>query len=279
MSPHGATARGIQRVLIIEDSHADALRTKRLLREVGVENAVITEAETLKEAYERLQDGPLDLVLMDLHLGSENTLDHIGAFRAANPSAALIVLTGSSESELAEEALARGAEDYLCKDDLAAPILRRAVRYAVHRHQYHQQVRQSLVSRKIVRRLLSDVSRHSASSTGSRRDLGRSLASEVEAPDLRDYLGQLSAMGAGDFHLEGQGPDRYELRGSGGIEVSPGFSGPTCYLPLGFFEGAISHLTGMATLGAETQCQSQGHAECRFIVKTRGPGQGDKRKE
>lgn len=268
MTTHGATAESVKRVLIVEDSRPDATLATLLLQEIGVPPGAILHAETLADAFQRLRAEPMDLILLDLHLRAENALDHIPRLIAECPRAAIVVLTGSAEESVAEEALARGAQDYLHKQDLTTANLRRAVRYALNRQRHQLEDRQNLVAKKIVRRLLHDITRGVSTAT-LRRDLGKSLAAEVPATGFPDHFAQFSGMGAGELRLTKESPGRFEFSARGTIEATTGTSSPTCYITLGFLEATVAKLEGRPTLGTETHCQSQGHPECEFVVKTK----------
>jgi response regulator RpfG family c-di-GMP phosphodiesterase len=59
------------------------------------------------------------------------TLDRV---RVRAPEIPIVILTGIEDENLGLEALKKGAQDYLVKDRVDAPLLMRAVRYAVERH-------------------------------------------------------------------------------------------------------------------------------------------------
>lgn len=268
MTSPGATPESLKRVLLVEDARPDAALATLILKEVGVPGEAIVHAWTITEAFERLRAEPMDLILLDLHLRAENALDHIPRMLAESPRAAIVVLTGSADESVAEEALARGAQDYLHKADLTTTNLRRAIRYALNRHRHQREERQNLVAKKIVRRLLHDITRGSSTAT-LRRDLGKSLAAEMPSTGFPEYFAQYSAMGAGELRLTRESPGRFEFSALGTIEATTGTHTPTCYITLGFLEATVSHLEDRPTLGTETHCQSQGHPECSFVVKTK----------
>lgn len=82
-------------VLIVEDDPS-----LRLLCRVNLEleHHRVLEAETLSRAKELVDSEPIDLVLLDLHIGEEYGLDLLPYLRAARPDAAVCLLSGTSES-------------------------------------------------------------------------------------------------------------------------------------------------------------------------------------
>ena len=63
------------------------------------------------------------------------------------PAQAVLVLTADDDVERAAAAVRAGAQDYLCRNDLDGPLLRRAVRYAVERKRADVAQRQLTESR------------------------------------------------------------------------------------------------------------------------------------
>ncbi len=124
------------RVLMIEDSFADALRTSRRLQaELGSLEALELERRpTLQEGIERLAKRNVDVVLLDLNLPDSAGIDTVRRLRCAAPEVPLVVLTGSSEGDVPVRALQAGAQDYLGKSDFeTGPLVNRSLRYAIER--------------------------------------------------------------------------------------------------------------------------------------------------
>ncbi|MFJ4715515.1 PP2C family protein-serine/threonine phosphatase [Streptomyces sp. NPDC088785] len=122
------------RILLIEDDPGDALLVEELLHDTGLPSTLITTT-TLAGARAELAAGPVDCILLDLHLPDAFGTDAVTAVRAAAPHTAVIVLTGLSEKQAGPEAMAAGAQDYLVKGTVEAELLHRTVRYAVYRSQ------------------------------------------------------------------------------------------------------------------------------------------------
>lgn len=119
------------------------------------------------------------------------------------------------------------------------------------------------VTRDLVRRMLREVGAEGR----ALRSLGRALAQELPRRSLADHLHALELMGGGRFVIMSAEQGRYIVAGYETLERRKVATQPTCELPLGFIEGAIARLEGGTALGAETRCQSMGHASCVFVVK------------
>lgn len=126
-------------VLLIEDEPVDAARVRRILRakQPGVELG-LEHVETLRAGVERLAQGDLDLVLLDLQLPDSQGIDSLVQIREADPAMPVVVFTGSDDDETASAALAAGAQDYLVKDDLEDSLLRHSIHYAIERSRIAQ---------------------------------------------------------------------------------------------------------------------------------------------
>ncbi|MER5727322.1 fused response regulator/phosphatase [Streptomyces sp. NPDC002138] len=128
------TEAAVYRILLIEDDEGDALLVEELLQDTGLRYELTTGA-TLAEARTQLAARAIDCILLDLHLPDVAGTEAIAAVRELAPHAAVIVLTGLSETQAGAEAMAAGAQDYLVKGKVEADLLHRTVRYAVYRSQ------------------------------------------------------------------------------------------------------------------------------------------------
>jgi ActR/RegA family two-component response regulator len=77
-------------------------------------NAQVTEAGSAATAL-ATRRRVFDIVFLDLRLGTENGLDLIPHLLGENPTVAIIVVTAHATIETADEAIRRGAWDYLPK--------------------------------------------------------------------------------------------------------------------------------------------------------------------
>jgi DNA-binding NtrC family response regulator len=119
-------------VLIVDD---DRVLRRQLYWALEAEHDVV-EAETRKEAVEKLRGGEIDVVISDLHLppdldGISEGLAIIEAARGQRPSVPVVVITGSDAKEVALEAVRCGAYGFFEKpfaEGEVAHIVRQAAR-------------------------------------------------------------------------------------------------------------------------------------------------------
>lgn len=130
-------------VLLIEDNPPDIELIEEYLGEAEDIRFRVTVATRLQEGLEKLGQRHWDVVLLDLSLpdspGGFETLDRI---IAKAPSAPTIILTGADERELGLDAVRRGAQDFLDKNDLNGPLLLKSVLYATERAKFRIQIRE-----------------------------------------------------------------------------------------------------------------------------------------
>jgi signal transduction histidine kinase len=143
------------RILIVEDSPADAGILRRILARTQQQEWQITQVTRLSQAIEACQlssnsgDASIqsqeifDVVLLDLRLPDSTGLETVREFRNAQANIPVVVLTGMNDEELGLQAMAEGAQDYLVKDAITMQTLVRAIYYAIERGQILKQLRES----------------------------------------------------------------------------------------------------------------------------------------
>ncbi len=121
------------RVLLLEDSEADAVRIQHWLGQDGFCRYQVDHVITLGETVEKLRSAEYDVVLLDLTVPDSDGIATFQAARAAHPSVPIIVQSALLQETIAMGALGQGAQDYLPKRELTARMLVRAIRYAIER--------------------------------------------------------------------------------------------------------------------------------------------------
>ena len=131
-----STAGNPLTVLLIEDSRDYAALVERWLVQGGAAHAFALQwCDTLETGLERLSQGGVDVVLLDLGLTDSEGPPTFTAIRTRYPSLPVIVLSGADSESLALQMIQQGAQDYLVKTNCTPDLLTRALRYAVVRSQ------------------------------------------------------------------------------------------------------------------------------------------------
>lgn len=128
-------------ILLIEDNPDDAELIKAMFDDTPGSVATFTHAERLSSGLSRIDSGSFDVILLDLGLPDSQGLDTLRAVRSRVPSMPLLLLTGIDDEELGSAAVDMGAQDYLVKGQIDAPLLFRAVRYSIQRKKIEETVR------------------------------------------------------------------------------------------------------------------------------------------
>ncbi|MCB9419388.1 MAG: hybrid sensor histidine kinase/response regulator [Ardenticatenaceae bacterium] len=128
------------KILLIEDNPGDAFLIREMLaaqngRSLATAFFGLVVARQLSEGLEAIQDIAFDAILLDLNLPDSMQFDTFTAVHTHAPNIPIIILTGFNDEQLAREAVIRGAQDYIPKDNLDPQILSRAIRHAVERQE------------------------------------------------------------------------------------------------------------------------------------------------
>jgi PAS domain S-box-containing protein len=127
-------------LLLIEDSASDARLVCEMLRNARHVKINVETRDRLAPGLERLAQGGIEVVLLDLTLPDSQGLDTFLEVHRHAPQTPVIILSGFRSQELATRAVAEGAQDYLFKEYSDADLLERSIRYAIER----QRIRDAL---------------------------------------------------------------------------------------------------------------------------------------
>jgi len=127
----------MEKILIVDDEAFIRENLERILAEDGY-RPISTESG--EEALKQVGEEEIDLVLLDLNLGSKSGLDVLKALREVDPEVLVIIITGYGTVESAVEALKMGAYDYI-KKPFKADAIRLIVRLALETQHLRREVR------------------------------------------------------------------------------------------------------------------------------------------
>jgi PAS domain S-box-containing protein len=131
-------------ILLVEDNPADADLLIESLSTDGYSAAwQVIHVERLSEAIQYVAQQPIDAVLLDLSLPDCQGLGSIAQLHVVAPYLPIVMLTGRDDTQIAVQAVAQGAQDYLVKGQITAQLLTRAIRYAIERTQHLKQLQAS----------------------------------------------------------------------------------------------------------------------------------------
>jgi signal transduction histidine kinase len=134
---------GTIKILLIEDNIAEARLLEEILKEAKHKQFSLLHTKRLKEGLQFLGDQAFHVVLLDLTLPDSQGLASLEPLTAQFPQIPIVVLTNSSDEELALEAVRRGAQDYLTKRQVNLDVLVRSICYSIERKQTQEALRES----------------------------------------------------------------------------------------------------------------------------------------
>jgi DNA-binding NtrC family response regulator len=117
-------------VLVVEDDES-----LRMLCRINLEleNYRVLEAETIDRATALVSAEPIDVVLLDLHVGERHGTELLPVLRSERPEAAVCLLSGTSEADPPDE---EGVDEFIRKpfelDVLTETVARLASRSVRH---------------------------------------------------------------------------------------------------------------------------------------------------
>ncbi|MEO8370774.1 MAG: response regulator [Candidatus Solibacter sp.] len=120
-------------VLLIEDNPGDAELVRASLTDAVDATFRLDHVDALLPGLDRLAQGDIDVVLLDLSLPDSSGLSGLNALRTHAPSTPVVLLTGMDSELLAMQAVRGGAQDYLVKGTLQGSALARILQRAVAR--------------------------------------------------------------------------------------------------------------------------------------------------
>ena len=126
----------VPKILLIDDDEDDQVLVYDMLCESFGEKLKLDWVSAWDEGIEAIGSDIYDVYLVDYRLGERDGLGLIRQAVAQNCTAPSILLTGEGNREIDLSAAEAGAADYLVKGQITAPLLERAIRYAIARQAF-----------------------------------------------------------------------------------------------------------------------------------------------
>ena len=125
---------------MIEDNPGDARLIQEMLSEEKLAVNNIVHVDRLSKGINRLTNGNIDAVLLDLGLPDSQGLGTFEKMHAAAETIPIIILTAYKDDTLALEAVRKGAQDYLIKGKIDGSTLVRSLTYSIERKKLEEKV-------------------------------------------------------------------------------------------------------------------------------------------
>ena len=119
------------RVLLVDANKQDAEQIRKLFFDANLANTELERVESFDLGLERVAAGGFDVLLLDTDLLTKGVEDALSSVQDRNPALPVIMLSELDKVLTAVDAVRAGAQDYLIKGQIEAPLLARTLRYAV----------------------------------------------------------------------------------------------------------------------------------------------------
>jgi diguanylate cyclase (GGDEF)-like protein/PAS domain S-box-containing protein/putative nucleotidyltransferase with HDIG domain len=129
------------KVLLIEGnlSYAEAIQV--MLTMMRGPQCDLESVSRLSMGLKRLEDGGIDLVLVDISLPDSTGIYTATKILEHAPAVPVIVLAAINETDIATQAVKAGAQDFLIKGEVDDTLLVRSIQYAIERHRLQMELR------------------------------------------------------------------------------------------------------------------------------------------
>lgn len=102
--------------ILVADDHAVVRHGLRQVLSLAPELSVVAEAKNAWETLERVREGGMDLVLLDMSMPGLSGIDLIRRIKADAPRIPVLMLSMHANWQIAARAIKAGANGYLTKD-------------------------------------------------------------------------------------------------------------------------------------------------------------------
>lgn len=132
----------LTRILLIEDNPGDVRLIREMLREAEGAKFEMESVSRLEAGLGRLEEGGIDLVLLDLVLPDSMGLGSFVKIYSRERRTPIVVLTDLEDETLGLNAVKLGAQDYLAKSKVNSSQLVRVIRYAIERKKAEETIKE-----------------------------------------------------------------------------------------------------------------------------------------
>ncbi|SEW03095.1 bacterio-opsin activator domain-containing protein [Natrinema salifodinae] len=185
------------RILLIEDNPGDARLIQEMLKgteelaqrvspsEATGQTPEITRESRLEAGLDAISSESTDIVLLDLNLPDSEGLETLESVHEETSETPIVVLTGVRDQQVGVQAIQRGAQDFLVKDEVTSELLVRTIHHAIERarqQRERRQQREQLEALNRLNRIGHDIT-HAVITTETRAELEQEVCDRLAASD------------------------------------------------------------------------------------------------
>ncbi len=129
------------KILLVEDNPSDVWSIQEKLEAGKVFDYHLIQVQCLEAAITILDREIIDVILLDLFLPDSEGLETLKKMAAKASRIPIIILTGINDENLAIQAIAQEAENYLVKENIREDILVLTLRYTIENKRITDQLK------------------------------------------------------------------------------------------------------------------------------------------
>jgi signal transduction histidine kinase len=130
-------------ILIVEDDLSFASLLQERLVLLGYSSYDIVSIDAIDQAMEVKEEFTPDVILLDLNIRDSSGIATYDRIQSIFDEATIIVLSGMDNRALSLEIVAKGAQDYLLKNEINAGVLDKTIKYGILRRTFQVQLTES----------------------------------------------------------------------------------------------------------------------------------------
>jgi len=130
-------------ILIVEDDLSFASLLQERLVLLGYSSYDIVSIDAIADAIAVKEEFTPDVILLDLNIRDSSGIATYDRIQAVFDGATIIVLSGMDNRALSLEIVAKGAQDYLLKNEINAGVLDKTIKYGMLRRTFQVQLTES----------------------------------------------------------------------------------------------------------------------------------------
>lgn len=130
-------------LLLVENSESDAIGIAELLNKSDRYEYDITHLNSIEETYQHLSTQATDIILVNLSLYDSYGIHTFDELFNHFPDTPFIILTEIDDHLIGINAVKKGAQDYLIKEEITGYVLNRSISYSMQRKRAEKELRKS----------------------------------------------------------------------------------------------------------------------------------------
>lgn len=130
-------------LLLVENSEKDAIGIAELLNTSEQFDYDITNLPDLENTHQFLSENTADIILINLFLSDSYGIHTFDNLFHLYPDIPFVILTDFNDHLIGINAVKKGAQDYIIKEEISSTVLNRSITYSIERKNAERELRKS----------------------------------------------------------------------------------------------------------------------------------------